>query len=68
MIRKWDYIVVLIFSGIATFLLGPLFTAGIHWTVSFFAGMALSALYELWKFYEDFRVAYENNLDKLETK
>lgn len=59
MIRRWDIIVVLVFAGVASTLITPLFTVPLPWYVSFIIGMALSYLYDMWKLYERFRITYE---------
>ena len=59
MIRKWDYIVVLIFAGIASALIIPVFTISLPWYTSFLIGCVLSFLHDVWKIYERFRVNYE---------
>lgn len=59
MIRKWDFIVVLIFAGIASALIIPLLTVPLPWYISFLIGVGLSFLHDGWKIYERFRITYE---------
>lgn len=59
MIRGFDIIVVLIFAGIASVLITPIFVVQAPWYITFFSGVALSYLYDLWKRYEIFRIVYE---------
>lgn len=59
MIRRWDFIVVLVFASIASALITPVLTVPLPWYVSFIIGIAVSYLYDIWKLYERFRITYE---------
>lgn len=61
MIRPIDYIVIFIFSYIASFLITTVLLVPMHWAFGLLFGIVLSYMWDFWVVYEKIRLKMEND-------
>lgn len=61
MIRSIDYIVIFIFSYIASLLITAVLLVPMHWSIGLLVGIVLSYMWDIWIGYEKIRLKMEND-------